>query len=142
MSVIAAFALPHPPLIIPEVGKGNEKVVEKTIDSYKKVAKEIRDLKPETIIISSPHTVCYKDYFYVSTKPTMKGSFSNFGASNVSFEEYIDVELSKEIESISSKESFTAGGIEEDIELDHGTMVPLYFIRKEYPNCKIIVVGL
>lgn len=142
MSVIAAFAVPHPPLIIPEIGKGDENIVKKTIESYNAIAKEIAKLKPETIIISSPHTACFKDYFYISSKPVMKGTFKNFGASNVSFEEEIDVELVNEIESISSSENFPAGGIEENIELDHGTMVPLYFIRKEYFNCKIIVVGL
>ena len=47
--------VPRPPLIIPEVGKGEEKQVEKTISSYKKVAQEIAKLKPETIIISSLH---------------------------------------------------------------------------------------
>ena len=57
MPILASFALPHPPLIIPNVGKGNEKVVEKTIESYKTIAKEIAKLKPETIIISSPHTM-------------------------------------------------------------------------------------
>ena len=142
MSVIGTFALPHPPLIIPEVGKGNEKIVEKTIESYKKIAKEIAKLKPETIIISSPHTVCFKDYFYISSTPIMRGSFEEFGAPNVSFDEKIDEELVQEIEILSRNEKFPAGRIEENINLDHGTMVPLYFIRNEYKNCKIIVVGL
>ena len=93
MSVVATFAVPHPPLIIPEVGKGSEKEVEKTIESYKKIADEIEKIKPDTIIISSPHTVCFKDYFYVSTNSTIKGSFKEFGAPNVSFEEEIDMEV-------------------------------------------------
>ena len=142
MAIIASFALPHPPLIAHEVGKGREKVVEKTIESYKKVAKEIAKLKPETIVISSPHTVCYKDYFFVSTKPTMKGSFASFGASDVSFEEKIDIELANEIGLISKQKDFPAGEIDKEVELDHGTMVPLYFIRKEFSNFKIVVLGL
>ena len=142
MSVVATFAVPHPPLIIPEVGKGSEKEVEKTIESYKKIADEIEKIKPDTIIISSPHTVCFKDYFYVSTNSTIKGSFKEFGAPNVSFEEEIDMELALEIEKLSSEDDFPAGGIKENVNLDHGTMVPLYFIRKRYSNCKIIVVGL
>lgn len=116
MSVIGTFAVPHPPLIIPEIGKGNEKVVEKTIESYKKIAKEIAKLKPETIIISSPHTACFKDYFYISSTPIMKGTFKNFGEPNVSFEEKIDEELVLEIEKISKKENFAAGRIDRDID--------------------------
>ena len=142
MPILASFAVPHPPLIIPEIGKEQEKSVEKTIVSYKAVAKEIASLKPETIIISSPHTVCYEDYFYVSTMPTMSGSFKRFGAKDVSFEEKIDTNLAMEIEMISKKENFPAGGINENIELDHGTMVPLYYIRKEYSDFNIVVLGL
>ena len=63
MSVIASFMVPHPPLIIPEIGRGEEKQVEKTIKSYEKVAEEISKLNPETIIISSPHAPYYSDYF-------------------------------------------------------------------------------
>ena len=51
MSIIGTFMVPHPPLIIPEVGKGSEHQVDKTIFSYQEVAKEIAKLNPETIII-------------------------------------------------------------------------------------------
>ena len=33
-------------------------------------------------------------------------------------------------------------GIDKVIDLDHGTMVPLYYIRKKYNNFKLVVVGL
>ena len=55
MSIIAAFMVPHPPMIVPEIGRGSEKQVEKTIKAYEKVADEIAALKPETIIISYRH---------------------------------------------------------------------------------------
>ena len=142
MSIVASFAVPHPPLIIEEVGRGSEKQIEKTINSYKQVANEIGELKPETIIISSPHTKIFKDYFYLSSTPTMKGSFSSFGAPQVSFNEEIDQKLVDEIEKISKEEDFSSGKIEDEVFLDHGTMVPLYFIRKKYPNCKIVVIGI
>ena len=133
--------VPHPPLIIPEVGKGSEHQVDKTISSYQEVAKEIAKLNPETIIISSPHANYYSDYFYISGSKIVNGNFSSFGASIVSFSEEIDCELAREIERIAKKEDFPCGCIEDEI-LDHGTMVPLYFIRKELPKCKLIVVGL
>ena len=54
MSVVGAFMVPHPPMIVPDIGKGSERQVEKTIRSYERVAEKIAELKPETIIISSP----------------------------------------------------------------------------------------
>ena len=141
MSIIASFMVPHPPLIIEEVGKGNEKQVQKTIDSYYQIAEEISSLNPETIIISSPHTTYYSDCFYVSGSSNVSGSFINFGAPEVTFNEEIDIDLVDEIEKISNKKGFPVK-VEENTILDHGTMVPLYFIRKKLPKTKIIVVGL
>ena len=138
MAIEAAFMVPHPPLIVPEVGKGSEKQVEKTIDSYKIVAKKIASLKPETIIFSSPHATYYADHFFLSGGEVEEGSFKNFGAGEVSFTEEIDLELVKEIEKIAKTKDFPCGRIERVEEIDHGTMGPLYFIRKVVVSCLLV----
>lgn len=140
MPIIKTYMVPHPPLIIPEIGKGGEEQIKKTTESYEIVAKEISELKPDTIIISSPHTIMYGDYFHITNANKVSGDFSNFNASNISFEEEQDIELIKKIETVSKKYNFPAGRTK-DIELDHGTMIPLYFIRKYYKEGKIIVLG-
>ncbi|MBO4785325.1 MAG: AmmeMemoRadiSam system protein A, partial [Lachnospiraceae bacterium] len=99
MSVLAAFMVPHPPLIVPDIGRGSERKVQKTIDSYERVAREIAELKPDTIVISSPHVVMYYDGFHISSGRAY-GDFSRFGAPQVSFSEEYDSELVKEIEKI------------------------------------------
>ena len=135
--------VPHPPLIVPDIGKGSEKKVQKTIDSYERVAKEIAALSPDTIVISSPHSVMYYDYFHISPGEKTVGDFSMFDAPQVSFSESYDSELVKEIEKIAESENFPAGTkAERNPSLDHGTMVPLYFIRKAYKGGKIVRVGL
>ena len=55
MPVLAAYMVPHPPMIVPEVGRGGEKQIEVTRAAYARVAEDIAALKPETVIISSPH---------------------------------------------------------------------------------------
>ena len=144
MSLKAAFILPHPPLIVEEIGLGREKDITKTKESYEKVAHEIENINPDTIIISSPHTKTYIDGFYISKGTSLKGSFKNFGADaeNITFDEVIDNQLVDEIEKINNKFYNIPISLEADIELDHGTMVPLYFIRKRNINAKIIVIGL
>jgi AmmeMemoRadiSam system protein A/AmmeMemoRadiSam system protein B len=143
MSILAAFMVPHPPMIIPAVGRGSEKQVQETIDAYERVGQMIADLKPETIIITSPHTIMYSDYFHISPGRKAKGSFSNFGAPQVRFEESYDEALADQICAIASQQDFPAGFLgERDRNLDHGTMVPLWFIRKHYDGGKIIRVGL
>ena len=52
MSILAGYMVPHPPMIIPDIGKGEEDKIKKTITAYEKVAEEIAQIKPEVIIIT------------------------------------------------------------------------------------------
>jgi len=143
MSISAAFMVPHPPLIIPQIGKGNESQIQETIDSYESVGQQIADLNPETIVISSPHSVMYADYFHISPGRKAFGDFRQFGAGEVSFDEEYDAELVEEIVRLADRNIFPTGTLgEKDKKLDHGTMVPLYFIRKYLKKCKIVRIGL
>ena len=143
MSIVAAFMVPHPPMIVPEVGRGSEKQVEKTIKAYEKVADEIAALKPETIIISSPHSIMYSDYFHISPGSGAVGSFADFGAPQVKFEVEYDEELVKLVAARAEQVHFPAGTLgEKNPALDHGTMVPLWFILKKYKDFKLVRTGL
>ncbi|MBR5337860.1 MAG: AmmeMemoRadiSam system protein A [Lachnospiraceae bacterium] len=143
MSVVAAYMVPHPPLIVPKVGRGNEACVQETIDAYEKVADEIAALAPDTIIISSPHASLFTDYFAISSGKMGVGSMASFGAPAVAFKEEYDEELVKKISLISVEKEFPAGTLGEvSRELDHGVMVPLWFIRKKYTGYKLVRIGL
>ena len=143
MAILAAFMVPHPPMIVPAVGRGSEKQIEKTIDAYDQVADEIAALAPETIIITSPHTVMYADYFHISPGKGAKGDFGRFRAAQVCFDEEYDRELVNELAGIARGQGFPAGVMgERDKRLDHGTMVPLYFIRRKFTGAKIVRIGL
>ncbi|MBP5158365.1 MAG: AmmeMemoRadiSam system protein A [Treponema sp.] len=143
MPLVATFMVPHPPLIVAEVGKGSEKQVQTTIDSYRAVAQEIAELKPETIIITSPHSIMYSDYFHISPGTGATGRFARFGAPQVSFREEYDRELVSAICHEAESASVSAGTEgEKDSSLDHGTMVPLYFVRQCYTGFKLVRIGL
>lgn len=141
MSIVSSYMVPHPPLIVSEVGEGKESEVLETIHSYEKIAQDIANIKPDTIIISSPHAPLYSDYFYLSSGLKVEGSFENFSAPEVSFSEINDVSLVEKIEELAKIENFPAGRGKETL-LDHGVMVPLYFIRKYCSDFKVVVVGL
>lgn len=143
MPILGAFIVPHPPLIVSQIGKGEERKIQKTVDSYHEVAKRISELAPETIIVTSPHSVMYSDYFHISPGAKAKGDFRRFGAREVSFSVEYDVEFVKELERLAEERSIEAGTLgERDPNLDHGTMVPLYFINQYYKNYKLVRIGL
>ncbi len=135
--------VPHPPMIVPDIGRGSEAQIEETTKAYEKVAGEIAELKPETIIITSPHATMYADYFHISPGKGANGSFAGFGAPNVTFYEQYDSALRDRICGLTKTEDFPAGTLGEvERDLDHGTMVPLWFIRQKYDGFKILRVGL
>ncbi len=136
-----AYVVPHPPIILPEVGRGEERKISKTIEAYKKVAQEIQKIKPETIIISSPHAPFYRDAFYMAGGNIIRGDLKNFGIFDVEEEVEIDQELSKEI----LKNSFDIPIKYTDSysdKMDHGTLIPLRFIKEVYKDFKIVNIGL
>ena len=143
MPITAAFMVPHPPMIVPEVGRGSEEQITETTRAYERVADEIAAIKPDTIIITSPHSVMYADYFHISPGSGAKGSFAGFRAPGVKFSEVYDTEIVSRLCDIASREGFPAGTLgERDASLDHGTMVPLWFVRKRYSGGKIVRIGL
>ena len=143
MGIIAAFMVPHPPLIVPNVGKGGEEQIKETTKSYEAVAKKIAELKPETIVITSPHSVMYADYFHISPGTHAEGDFANFNAPEVKFNETYDKEFTSYLSKLADERLFPAGILgERDPNLDHGTMVPLYFIEKYITDFKLVRIGL
>jgi hypothetical protein len=42
MSIVAAFMVPHPPMIVPEVGRGSEKQIEKQSRLMKKLQMKLQ----------------------------------------------------------------------------------------------------
>ncbi len=143
MALVGTFIVPHPPLIVPEVGRGEETKVKKTIQSYHEVAKRIAELKPDTIIITTPHSILYSDYFHISPGKKAKGNFGGFRAKDVSFQVEYDEEFVRALEACAERDGVEAGTLgEKNPELDHGTMVPLYFINQYYKEYQLVRIGL
>jgi AmmeMemoRadiSam system protein A/AmmeMemoRadiSam system protein B len=130
-------------MIVPKVGRGSEKQILETIRAYEQVADETAALKPDTLIVTSPHTVMYADYFHISPGSGAAGSFRQFRAPDVRFSERYDTDLVDRICELADEEDFPAGTLgERDAALDHGTMVPLWFIRNKYAGGRLVRIGL
>ncbi len=143
MGILAAFMVPHPPLILPEIGRGEEREIQATIDSYHEIARRIGELKPETILVLSPHQTMYGDYFHISPGESAEGDFGQFGAGQVRQEVFYDTEMVEKISLLAEERELPAGTLgERDKRLDHGTMVPLYFVNRYWQDYKLVRIGL
>lgn len=146
MSIVSAIMVPHPPLIIPEVGRGEESKIQKTIDAYTEAARFITDSQPDVIVLTSPHSIMYADYFHISPGASAVGDFGQFGASSVKFHVQYDSEFVAELASLARDSGLSAGTMgERDPHLDHATMVPLWFLQKVCGGtlkCPLVRIGL
>ena len=99
MSVVGAIMVPHPPILLPEVGRGEEKKIAASDSAYRKAAALAAELRPDTIVLSSPHSMMYADYFHISPGKSARGDMGQFRAPQlrfqVSYDEAFTVELSR-----------------------------------------------
>jgi MEMO1 family protein len=143
MGIIAGFIVPHPPLIVPSVGKGEERVIQSTIDAYKEVAQRIALLEPETIVLTSPHATLYADYFHISPGKGARGDLQNFGVKGGEIEVSYDTALVDKIGQLAQGMGIPAGiRGERDPLLDHAAYVPLHFINQAYRAYRLVRIGL
>jgi AmmeMemoRadiSam system protein A len=143
MPVLSAFIVPHPPLLIPEVGGERREAVRQTIDAYEEISRRIRDLNPETLVFISPHAISYSDYFHISPGTGGRGTMAQFGAPNVTFEASYDSELIEEISRLAGEQEIPAGTLgEKDKKMDHGVTVPLYFIAQQLKHYSIVRISI
>lgn len=135
--------VPHPPLIIPDVGRGEEEKIQKTIDAYQRVAETIGRLQPETIVLLSPHQTMYADYFHISPGQGARGDFGQFRAGQVSVEVSYDTEFVRVLCETAAEAGLQAGTLgEREKKLEHGTMVPLYFVNQRWTEYRLVRIGL
>lgn len=144
MPILAAAAVPHPPIILPEVGQGEEKKIAKTSAAYHEVMRRIAALEPDTVVITSPHATMYSDYFHISPGKKAVGDFAAFRAPEVQIEVEYDETFAKTLSDKCMQEDVPAGFLgEREPSLDHGTMIPLYFLQPELKKpVKVVRIGL
>lgn len=144
--IVDYFAMPHPPIIIPEVGHGEEKKIKKTFDACQRVGKEIAEIKPDTIIIVTPHGTMFSDAISLSYEKSISGSLKQFRAPEVAMNFEIDLDLTLRIIDKSNEKDIPTAELTTSFlkkygkayELDHGSMVPLYFVNDKYSSFQLV----
>jgi len=128
---MAGFS-PHPPLAIPDIGRDNIKEVSETINSLKELANEVVESDPELLITISPHGLVMRESISIIDQETTIGNFREFGFRNIGYEMEVDTHfvdllkknaIEKGLHTISLKDR-------EGTQLDHGVLVPLYYLKE------------
>ncbi|UOO38311.1 AmmeMemoRadiSam system protein A [Oscillospiraceae bacterium CM] len=141
--ITGAFIMPHPPIILPEIGRGEEKKLRKTIDACRKAAQMIAQLAPQTIVLTTPHSVTYADYIHISPGERAEGDMGRFSAPGVKLHADCDTAFIAALEEEALADGLAAGTLgTREKTLDHGAMIPLSFVNEQYKNYRLVRVGL
>lgn len=138
MSIVIGGITPHPPIIIPEVGRGEQQKADGTVEAMKLFSQQMAEAAPETFIIITPHGTIFRDAVAFLAEEDLYGDFMRFGAPQVKLRAKNDTKLLESIIQCAQEDNIEtvklgekgAGVLGDESALDHGTTVPLYFLQE------------
>jgi len=139
-SLVFAGIAPHPPIMVPEVGRESIAEVESSIDAMAELTGRIIEAGAQTVIIISPHAPLELDSFVAYSGPELHGDFANFRAPDTQLEAAVDEELLLAITKNAATKNYTISNLS-GYHLDHGTAVPLYFLLRNGWKGKVVALG-
>lgn len=139
----AGYIVPHPPILLPQIGKEALQQLSQTAAAYDKIAREISEYQPETIVIISAKAIGYSDYIHISPNAHAAGNFGKYNHPEYAISVDYDEELRERICALAKRNRIPAGTRGDDAPvLDTGTMVPLFFINQYFGNYKVVRISM
>jgi AmmeMemoRadiSam system protein A/AmmeMemoRadiSam system protein B len=139
-SIVFAGVAPHPPIMVPEVGREAAAEVRGSIDAMRDFTERLVKSGAETVIMISPHAPLEASAFVAYRDQTLYGDFANFRAPETKVEAPLDEELLESIKSAAAEQGYEVFGVK-GYELDHGTAVPLYFLLRNGWRGRLVALG-
>ena len=131
--------LPHPPILLPAIGQGREKEAAATLQACKVAAEEIASWEPEVLVLMSPHAPRKARAVTVNNSERLQGTLGAFGFPQEAQYWNGAPEMATRL-----MDAWVRGGIScqaQEQELDHGALVPLYFLAQAGCKTKVVTVS-
>lgn len=131
-----AAITPHPPLLIPEIGKEHADKLKVTKAAMEDLEKKLDKTVLDTLIIISSHNRMHHDAFSILLNDNYVVNFKEFGDFETKLNFLPDLELTEKIRHAAINNNIPLTLTNED-ELDYAFGVPLYYLAK---NKKIKII--
>ena len=149
MPLVFAGFTPHPPLLIEGIGDEEKIEVVSTHRAYQKFAELLVAAAPTTVVVVSPHGPVFSDAYTIAGWDTLEGDFTPFG-STVSMTWSSDRDYAQRAEEMAEAQDLPLVTItsrqltshRHGTELDHGTMVPLWYLQAAGWDGKVVCVRI
>lgn len=133
MPWVWAALMPHPPILVPEVGRGRENEARETLKGLKLLAESLRDRRPDALLVLSPHQPYAPGALFLNSAGRAAGTLAPFGAPSVTIGIACPGELRRAAaDRLSALGTRIREGSRPDLTSDQGTLVPLYFLRRAW----------
>lgn len=139
--IVFSGIAPHPPIMVPEVGRDAIAEVRGSIDAMAEFTRRLIENGAETVVLISPHAPLEPHSFVAYQTSTLLGSFANFRAPEAVVEFELDQKLLDAIIESSAADGYSVTGLDERYELDHGSAVPLYFLQRNGWEGRVVALG-
>lgn len=145
MALIGCFVTPHPPIAVPAVAGEQLAEVITTVRSLEMLKEKAAALMPETIVLLSPHAPIAYRHMGVSLASSYRGSLAFFRAPQVTVSAEGDLALAERIFETASEVDIPVTPIAsrgEEVELDHGAVVPLVYLMGGLTRpCRLVLLA-
>jgi aromatic ring-opening dioxygenase LigB subunit len=115
--------------------------VENSRIALNEFARRLLNTQPDSIVVISPHSPLDPHVFTARSAVTLHGDFADFGAPQVRLSFPNDLDLIRDVERETAAAGLSVARLTYDSPLDHGAMVPLYYLRSSGWRGPIAVFG-
>jgi AmmeMemoRadiSam system protein B len=137
--IVFGCLVPHPPIIVPDIGRGEESKISTTTNAMEKLTLLLARYRPESVVIISPHGNYISDAMGILTATASDGNLSQWGVPGPSVHFDNDLELVELIRNEAKQQGIALKSIgQTGYNLDHGVMVPLHFLYRALKGVPLV----
>ena len=141
MPPVFACVTPHPPILVPEVGRGRQHEVQDTVDAMTELRVGLAASAPQVLVFICPHGVVTRDRFHV-LRGELEGDLSRFEAGEVRFRAQPDLEFIDATLTEAKARGVRIEPVEHWEPHDHSAWVPLYFLQEAAPDVPVMMISV
>ena len=135
--IVYGALVPHPPLIIPAIGREQLSEVRATVEGMRRISAEIAGRSPDRLVIITPHGNVFRDAVSILASPELSGDLARFGQRSSRYAHPNDLDFLARLKVRAEQKGIPTVAVTREMdkhglnpELDHGVLVPLHYLEE------------